>query len=147
MLVSFLEKHADAAAALHARCFSDSWPAHAFRTLLYTGSHGFVFLEQDLAIGLILARQAADEAEILTFAVDPAYRNRGIGTELMVFLISSLEGGATKRVFLEVSENNQPALCLYRKMGFEKIGERSGYYRNDGEAVTALIMTKTLNIS
>jgi ribosomal-protein-alanine N-acetyltransferase len=45
------------------------------------------------------------------------------------------------KLFLEVDEDNQPALLLYQKLGFEKVGERKGYYTSGKEqAATALIM-------
>jgi ribosomal-protein-alanine N-acetyltransferase len=48
-------------------------------------------------------------------------------------------------MFLEVAEDNAPALTLYERFGFVKVGERAGYYRRaDGTRATALVMRKLL---
>jgi ribosomal-protein-alanine N-acetyltransferase len=144
MLAPFVERHAEAAAALHARCFPDSWPSHAFTALLQTGAEGFACLDSDRMLGLILSRAAGDEAEILTFAVDPDSRNQGLGKMLLVSLLARLETGAITRLFLEVAEDNEAALAVYGQTGFIRVGERSGYYIDGGAAKTALIMARDI---
>ena len=146
-IATFGEPHAEAAAALHARCFSDSWPAHAFVTLLQTGAEGFACIDGESMLGLILSRSAGDEAEILTFAVDPDRRNLGLGTMLLLSLMARLETSAITRLFLEVAEDNQAARSVYTSTGFVKVGERSGYYNDGGASKTALIMAKDISPS
>ncbi len=80
------------------------------------------------AAGFVLARQAADEIELLLIAVRPEFRGRGLGkTLLRQFFDTARERGATK-VFLEMRANN-PAENLYRAIGFTQIGQRQDYYR------------------
>ena len=47
--------------------------------------------------------------------------------------------------FLEVDADNVPAIKLYHRFGFVKVGERAGYYRRpDGKPATALVMRRNL---
>lgn len=80
-----------------------------------------------------------DEAHINTLAVHPRCRRRGIGERLLVRLMEcALEVGAVD-VTLEVRSSNDVAQRLYRKYGFEAVGDRRRYYSDNGE--DALIMT------
>ena len=48
-------------------------------------------------------------------------------------------------MFLEVATDNAPALALYERFGFVKVGERPGYYRRADETrATAVAMRKSL---
>lgn len=76
---------------------------------------------------------AADEAHILTVAVEPTARRGGVATRLVVeVLAAARELGATAAT-LEVRESNAAAEALYRRFGFESAGVRPGYYEDDGE--------------
>lgn len=90
------------------------------------------------AAGFVLARQAADEIELLLIAVDPEHRKKGVGSRLLErFLEVAVQREASK-VFLEMRANN-PAVSVYRAAGFEQIGQRANYYRTiTGETIDAL---------
>ncbi|MDE2361650.1 MAG: GNAT family N-acetyltransferase [Hyphomicrobiales bacterium] len=91
--------------------------------------------------GFILSRHAAGEGEILTIAVDPANRGRGAAGALLRHHMSRLAGLGIAELFLEVDEANTAALSLYKRHGFGKVAERSGYYTlPDGRRATALVM-------
>lgn len=94
------------------------------------------------AAGFVLARQAADEIELLLIAVHPDHRQKGLGRALLRrFCESARERGATQ-VFLEMRANN-PAERLYRDEGFEQIGLRRDYYRTVlGNPIDALTFAK-----
>ncbi len=128
-------------ADLHAAAFDAPWSATAFADLL--GQAG-VFLEGD-ADGFVLIRTVADEAEILTLAVRPPARRKGLGARLLrAATVRAAAIGAT-RMFLEVAEDNAPARALYRALGFEAAGRRPRYYlRADGPAVDALLLVLNL---
>jgi ribosomal-protein-alanine N-acetyltransferase len=128
-------------AALHAEAFDAPWDAAAFETLL--GQLGIVAAEtQD---GFILIRTVAGEAEILTLAVRPSARRRGLGADLLAKgLVLALAGGAG-RLFLEVAEDNLAARALYARAGFTEAGRRRGYYaRPGGPAADALVLALDL---
>ena len=82
-----------------------------------------------------------DEVEILSFAVDPAWRRSGVAARLLEDYLGSMQREKVRRVMLEVRESNTAARALYRSGGFEVEGSRREYYR-DGE--TALLLGTSL---
>ncbi|MGI9357717.1 MAG: GNAT family N-acetyltransferase, partial [Rhizobiaceae bacterium] len=98
------------------------------------------------ASGFNIYRQTTDEAEILSIAVDQSKRGSGLGDRLMRAAIASLQGDRVKELFLEVDASNTAAIGLYRKLHFEQVGERPGYYDNEGgkSAYHALVMRRAL---
>ena len=75
----------------------------------------------------------ADEAEIASVCVDPAYRRLGGGTKLLQTLLRQARLSGAQNVYLEVRISNQAAQGLYRGAGFECIGVRKRYYTNPSE--------------
>ena len=95
--------------------------------------------------GFVLSRLAADEAEILTVAVDTALRKAGIGRDLLRAHLAEVARAGAARIFLEVDEHNAAALALYARFGFARVGERRGYYKQaDGKPASALVMRRDL---
>lgn len=85
-------------------------------------------------VGFLVIREVyPGEREILNLAVARTYRRRGIATALLRRALST--GG---KVYLEVRESNFAAQNLYRKLGFEEIGQRPNYYQSPHE--TAIVM-------
>jgi len=121
-------------ALIHAAAFpaAEVWKADVFRAqLALPGVSGLIHADG----GLILCRVAADEAEILTFAVAPAVRRRGIGAALLQRAIALLRQGGAAMLFLEVAVDNAAALALYRQAGFGTVGRRRGYYADGRDAL------------
>ena len=83
-------------------------------------------------VGFALCRRAGEEAEVLTVAVSPHWRGRGVATELTETLLRRLYAERVAAVFLEVDAGNVPALALYRRLRFHQVGERRGYYAGSG---------------
>jgi ribosomal-protein-alanine N-acetyltransferase len=120
----------DALAALHADCFSKAWDAAAIAALLATpGTLAYVH-----DAGFVMARVAGDEAEILTLAVAPPARGRGLGRALLQAVISRTTHLGAASLFLEVGADNPAALALYAGLGFTRVGMRKAYY-NGGDAL------------
>ncbi|HLW90717.1 MAG TPA: ribosomal protein S18-alanine N-acetyltransferase [Roseiarcus sp.] len=141
-------ERAEQCAALHAACFAHSWSAPEFETLLSNAAvsgEAAVDPKTDDLRGFILTRLAADEAEILTIAVDGAFRRRGVGRSLLSSHMSRLPSAGARALFLEVERDNAAAIALYARFGFREVGQRPGYYRKrDGSAAAALILRRDL---
>ena len=137
----------EACAAIHAASFSYPWPAVDIEALLMArttvaeGAYG----RGDELQGFILSRLAADEAEVLTIAVKPKLRGKGIAARLMTANMERLTVAGAKTWFLEVEAQNSAALALYKRFGFEKVGERKSYYKKaDGDSALAFILRRSL---
>jgi len=78
--------------------------------------------------GFALARSTLDEAELLLLATRPAARRRGVAGALLRAVIAEAHNRGVVRLHLEGRAGND-AVRLYRREGFEKVGERRNYYR------------------
>ena len=68
--------------------------------------------------------------------VQRAYWNQGIATSFMENLIKfGKEEAKAKIISLGVRSDNEAAIHLYKKFGFEKIGTFEGYYEIDNELI------------
>ena len=81
------------------------------------------------------------DTDILTIAVDPDYRLRGIARHMMTSLIDWAYSKNSPKILLEVETKNLAAQALYISEGFEVIAERKDYY---GAGVDALVMSRVL---
>ena len=123
-------------ADLEAQLFDgdDPWPAAAFNRELagphnhYVGARTVGALVGYAGISR-LGRTPPFEYEVHTIGVDPVYQGCGIGRRLLDELLDFAAGGA---VYLEVRTDNEPAIALYRSVGFERIGLRRRYYSVSG---------------
>ncbi|MBI1386798.1 MAG: ribosomal-protein-alanine N-acetyltransferase [Rhizobiales bacterium] len=131
---------AEAASLLHGLCFAEAWQADALAALASdpSGLALAVWCACDELGGLVIARLAADESEILTLAVHPEHRRRGIARKLLTGLARDLTARGIARLFLEVATSNVAAVALYRGLGFVEVGLRRGYYAASGD--DALVM-------
>jgi len=133
-------------AALHAACFAEGWSAASIATLLAgPGAFGLLAASDGEPAGFILVRPAADEAEILSLAVLPAWRRRGLARRLLAAALERLAAAGTRRLLLEVAEDNAAARRLYQGAGLVPVGRRPGYYRSEGGATAALVLALAIN--
>ncbi len=136
----------DALERLHAASFDEPWTGEALQGLF--GLPGTFLLcaraSNNDIMGFVLARVAADEGEILTIAVGLAHRRGHIGQRLMEAVAVQAEAGGAATLFLEVAEDNEPALKLYARLGFREVGCRTAYYARPTGTVDARVMRLAL---
>ena len=134
-------------AQLHAQGFYRGWPVADFVAFLAdSATPAYVACDARRRIaGFALIRLVADESELLTIAVDPKWRGKGVGRALLQAVFADLMLSPARKMFLEVDEQNLPAIALYKRLGFATMSARKGYYpRPDGTAATALVMSRDL---
>ncbi|WP_213775691.1 ribosomal protein S18-alanine N-acetyltransferase [Bradyrhizobium sp. dw_78] len=134
-------------AQLHGASFHRGWGEREFETML-TERNTLIHrlkLGQKI-IGFAASRMAADEAEILSIAIDAGHRGRGLSRDLLLTHLGHLAGRGIRAIFLEVEENNGPARKLYERTGFTIVGRRERYYQQPGgEQLNALLMRRDLS--
>ena len=119
------------------------WPESSVKEVVTSQSAVALLSEvEGRAIGFLIGRQAADEAEILNLAVVKESRRKGEGGALLEVALEEFRARAVSRVFLEVRESNETGIAFYSKHGFAKTGRRPGYYRDPEEA--AIVMEKKI---
>ena len=137
-----------ALAEIHAAAFDEPWGEDDILRFAEDRG-GFALAAQDASgalVGFILTRLMAGEAEVLTLAVRPAARRRGVGRALLEAALLLVAGEPAAAMFLEVAADNAGAIALYEKAGFETVGRRAGYYGRAGApSVDALVMRRALN--
>jgi ribosomal-protein-alanine N-acetyltransferase len=133
-------------AQLHGTSFHRGWGESEFERMLAERNT----LVQRLRlgrkiIGFAVSRMGADEAEILSIAIDAGHRGKGFSRNLLLTHLGHLAGYGVRSIFLEVEENNHPARRLYQWAGFAVVGRRERYYQQDGEQLNALLMRRDLS--
>jgi Acetyltransferases len=133
----------EALAALHRACFTTPrpWSEEEFAELLK--SPGVFLLEE--THGFLLGRVIAGEAELLTLAVAPDARRRGVGRRLVDGFAEAARARDAVSAFLEVAADNAGGRALYAATGWTESGCRKGYYRApDGSRIDALVLNLPL---
>jgi ribosomal-protein-alanine N-acetyltransferase len=134
-------------AQLHGASFHRGWGEAEFEAMLSernTLVHRLRLGRK--VIGFAVSRMAADEAEILSIAVDADHRGKGLSKNLLLTHLGHLAGHGIRSIYLEVEENNAPARRLYDWAGFGVVGRRERYYKQpDGEQLNALLMRRDLS--
>ncbi|MCX7657657.1 MAG: ribosomal protein S18-alanine N-acetyltransferase [Oscillospiraceae bacterium] len=132
------KENAEFVAQIEAECFSQPWSREAFLKELENPDAISLAAVSDTVCGFINAHKILDEVYINNIAVKNGYRRLGIGSALL----DKLEkyAGKVSLITLEVRKSNFPAISLYEKHGYQKVGERKNFYSFPTE--DAVLMTK-----
>ncbi len=122
--------------AIERASFTCPWTQTMFLSELVDNpfSHSWVAREEDRKIvGYAVFWVVIDELHLLNVAVDPGWRRRGIGEQLMRLLFDIAQKRGVRKGTLEVRASNFSAQELYRKFGFREVGVRRNYYQGPTE--------------
>ncbi len=132
--------HAALIAGMHHVCFAEPWSEKAMTELLVLpGVYGWLASAEGRPEGFVMARVAADEAEILTIMVLPPYRRHGVAQRLLQAALDNAKMHGAQKMYLEVASSNENAMQLYTKVGFVLVGRRKRYY---ADGVDALLLAR-----
>ena len=139
------EDDIDAVMAIEVASYPVPWKYEHFSdemTARY--SWPIVAVEEGSVVGYLCLMSLFEEAQVLNVAVSPNQQGRGIARMLLEHAFSlAVEKGA-ETMSLEVRASNLAAISLYEKLGFVRVGVRSGYYELTEDAI---LMEKPLKES
>ncbi len=98
----------------------------------------YVYVEDNKVIGFLEYEYHFEITDIINIAVSKKHQNKGVGAVLMNYLINNTK---SEKIMLEVCENNESALNLYKKCGFMEINRRKKYY----DCLDAIIMERKIS--
>lgn len=128
-------------AKLEKECFSSPWTEDGLSAETENPSAEFFVLEAESTLAAYMGMHIVlDECYITNVAVKKDFRKRGFGKALVENALTVAKEKGCAFISLEVRVSNLPAIALYEKCGFERVGERKNFYTAPTE--NALIMTK-----
>jgi len=115
--------------------FDDPYPPEYLEMLMLFNQGVFIIAERDgIAIGYAVASMRGKAGHVLSIAVNPKERRRGVGRSLMGRMVEELKAREASRIVLE-SKRGNPAIDFYLSLGFRQVGTMPGYYDDGSEAI------------
>jgi [ribosomal protein S18]-alanine N-acetyltransferase len=124
--------------------YSHPWTHGNFLDSIRAGHHAWVMTHNQEIIGYAVLMVVLDEAHLLNLSVATPFQNQGLGRALLTHLMSQAVTLNTQYMFLEVRASNTSAIALYKKVGFEEVSVRRGYYPLGVSREDAIIMRVVL---
>lgn len=132
----FEKKYLDDVYNIEKICFSNPWSRKDLENQIDSGTSHFLVADVDgRAVGYMGLQIFSGEGYVTNVAVLPEFRGQGIASALIARQMEN----DMEFITLEVRQSNLPALKLYEKSGFERVGIRPNFYSNPDE--NAVIMT------
>ena len=95
-------------------------------------------------VGYLITKISSPESHILNLTIDKNYRNNGIASQFLEMVILKCRLLKSNIIFLETRLSNSPAISLYIKFGFKKIGVRENYYKSKNDREDAVIFSMSV---
>jgi len=116
--------------------FDDPYPPEYLEMLMRFNQGIFMVAERNgVAIGYVAASMRGRTGHVLSIAVNPKERRKGVGRGLMGRMAEELKARDASRIVLESKKGN-PAIDFYLRLGFRQVGTLPGYYDDGSEAVS-----------
>ncbi len=121
-------------------CFEDeAYPPQILAFYINLSREGFILVrdpDNRRILGYVIGilEKGGREGHVVSVCVDPSYRRRGIGIMLMRRIEEYFLGKGACVSRLEVKVSNNPAIELYKKLGYEIKEVIRSYYRDGSDA-------------
>lgn len=114
--------------------FEFPWSEDDFvRCLRQRNCIGMVAEYDERVVGFMIYELHKNRLHVLNFAVNPAFRRRGVGDQMIAKLIGKLSHQRRDRILLEVRETNLAAQLFFRSMGFRAVTVLRDFYEDTPE--------------
>ncbi len=130
----------DAVIAIEGAIYPYPWTRGNFSDALAAGYHCWMVECGGGAVGYAVVMVAAGEAQLLNLSVAGAWQRRGLGRELLNFVLKLARDYRAGRILLEVRPSNRAAIALYSTAGFAEISLRRGYYPAGNAREDAMVL-------
>jgi ribosomal-protein-alanine N-acetyltransferase len=120
------------------------WTRGNFHDSLAAGYRCWIMECGGAIVGYSIMATAAGEAHLLNLSIAENWQRRGLGRDLLSFVMRLATEDGAQRMLLEVRPSNVAALALYRSAGFRQIGRRRDYYPAEDGREDALVMELAL---
>ena len=127
---------------IETEAFTSPWKVETFAGLLDSEAVELPVMVSDAGeiIGYAVLWCVLDQGELANVAISPGWRGRGLGTELIRWLVTRARERGVTKLFLEVRASNERAAAIYEKLGFEEVGVRRGYYSEPREDARVMLL-------
>lgn len=120
------------------------WTRAIFRDCMRVGYHSQVYVSERGVLGYGIMSLGAGECHLLNLCIHPDFRKRGLGSQLIGYLLDMARSKNAGIALLEVRISNHAAHRLYTRMGFNEIGLRKNYYPARRGREDALVLARDL---
>jgi ribosomal-protein-alanine N-acetyltransferase len=124
-----------AAHAIDTASFTLPWPERSFWFEVSSNPAARCWVAEldERMVGVLVLWIIVDEAHIATLATHPDFRQQGVAKKMLFEALNSAYDEGARSAFLEVRAGNQAAQEMYRKFGFDVVGRRERYYKDNHE--------------
>ena len=134
----------DAVVAIEGAIYPHPWTRGNFTDSLEAGYHCWIVECGGAVSGYTVVMIAAGEAHLLNLSVAAPWQRRGMGRELLKFVLKLARDYGAGRILLEVRPSNGAAIALYGSAGFNQVAVRRGYYPAGDRREDAVVMQLAL---
>ena len=134
----------DVVTAIETSIYSHPWTRGNFSDSLAAGYHCWIVECGGAIAGYTVVMIAAGEAHLLNLSVASPWQRRGLGRELLGFVVRLTRDCAVQKILLEVRPSNAAARALYAAAGFSEIAVRQSYYPDASAREDAVVMALVL---